>query len=133
MERFKNRPNNTRLIIADMPQSTTEKELYLYCKTREGGAKLSRAAQKLREKADFVLQMDRDAANKGTAKLSKAKAKAQARLDFKAEMYTRNVQKVGDVTIRREFQGWPRWVALDAVLLLNNPTPLIFLLGCPRV
>lgn len=75
-------------------QSATEKELEVYCKTREGGAKLSRAAQKLREKASFASQMDLDAAKKGIVKMSKADAKAQARLELKTEMYMHNVQKV---------------------------------------
>lgn len=66
----------------------------MYSKTREGEAKLSRAAHKLREKAIFASQMDRDAAKKGVVKMSKADAKAQARLDIKTEMYMRNVQKV---------------------------------------
>ena len=66
----------------------------MYCKTREGEAKLSRAAHKLREKAIFSSQMDLDAAKKGVVKMSKADAKAQARLDLKTEMYMRNVQKV---------------------------------------
>lgn len=75
-------------------QAATEKELDVYCKTREGEAKLSRAAHKIREKAIFALQMDLDAAKKGVVKMSKADAKAQARLDIKTEMYMRNVQQV---------------------------------------
>lgn len=55
---------------------------------------MTRAANKLREKATLASQMDRDAAKKGVVKLSKADAKAQTRLDFKTEMYMRNVQKV---------------------------------------
>ncbi|CBJ26303.1 Hypothetical leucine rich repeat protein [Ectocarpus siliculosus] len=74
----------------------TERELDAYCKTREGEAQLTRAANKLREKATLASQMDRDAAKKGVVKLSKADAKAQARLDFKTEMYMRNVQKVAE-------------------------------------
>lgn len=72
----------------------TERELDAYCKTREGEAQITRAANNLREKATLASQMDRDAAKKGVVKLSKADAKAQARLDFKTEMYMRNVQKV---------------------------------------
>eukprot|EP00903_Cladosiphon_okamuranus_P019664 g18076.t2 len=75
-------------------KAATDKELDVYCKTREGETKLSRAAHKLREKAMFASQMDRDATNKGVVKMSKADAKAQARLEIKTEMYMRNVQKV---------------------------------------
>ncbi|CAN0309460.1 unnamed protein product, partial [Ectocarpus sp. 12 AP-2014] len=75
-------------------KAVTERELDAYCKTREGETQLTRAANKLREKATLASQMDRDAAKKGVVKLSKADAKAQARLDFKTEMYMRNVQKV---------------------------------------
>lgn len=78
-------------------QAASEKELNIYCKTREGESKLSRAAHKLREKAEFAWQMDRDAAGKGMVKMSKADSKAQARLDLKTEMYMRNVQKVRSV------------------------------------
>lgn len=81
-------------LSSSMYKSATEKELDLYCKTREGEAKLSRAAQKLREKAEFAWQMDRDAGKKGMAKMSKSEAKAQARLDLKTELYMRNVNKV---------------------------------------
>ncbi|CAM9977150.1 unnamed protein product [Scytosiphon promiscuus] len=73
---------------------STEREFGAYCKTREGEAKLSRAAHKLREKAIFASQLDVSAAKKGVVKMSKANAKARARLDFKTEMYMRNVQKV---------------------------------------
>ncbi|CAM9324073.1 unnamed protein product [Ectocarpus sp. 6 AP-2014] len=77
-------------------KAVTERELDAYCKTREGEAQLTRAANKLREKAILASQMDRDAAKKGVVRLSKADAKAQARLDFKTEMYMRNVQKVAE-------------------------------------
>ncbi|CAM9096355.1 unnamed protein product, partial [Hapterophycus canaliculatus] len=80
---------------------STEKELDTYCKTREGEAKLSRAAQKLREKAVFASQMDVGAARKGVVKMSKADAKAQARLGFKSEMYMQNVQKVAQTYKRK--------------------------------
>lgn len=75
-------------------QSATEKELELYYRTREGAAKLTRAAHKIREKAEFSWQMDREAVAKGVTKMSKSEAKAQARLEFKTELYMRNVQKV---------------------------------------
>lgn len=80
-------------------QTATEKEVERYCRTREGEAKLTRAAHKIREKAGFALQMDREAAAKGVAKMSKAEAKAQARLEIKTEFYMKNVQKVSNVAI----------------------------------
>lgn len=87
--------NSTALLaVTDVQQLTTEREVDLYCKTREGEAKLSRAAHKLREKAEFASQMDLDAAKKGVVKMSKSDARARARLDFKTEMYMQNVQKV---------------------------------------
>lgn len=81
-------------VISGMRQSAAERELDVYCKSREGEVKLARAAHKLREKADLAWQMDGDAAKKGIAKISKAQAKAQARLEYKTEMYMRSVQKV---------------------------------------
>lgn len=89
-----------RIGVVIMQQAASEKELNIYCKTREGEAKLSRAAHKLREKAEFAWQMDRDAAGKGMVKMSKADSKAHARLDLKTEMYMRNVQKVWNVAGR---------------------------------
>lgn len=83
-----------RMGVVDVRQVASERELNIYCKTREGEAKLSRAAHKLREKAEFAWQMDRDAAGKGMVKMSKADSKAHARLDLKTEIYMRNVQKV---------------------------------------
>eukprot|EP00752_Nemacystus_decipiens_P011884 g10537.t2 len=82
-------------------KAATDRELDAYCKSREGEVKLSRAANKLREKATFALQMDRDASKKGVVKMSKADAKAQARLDIKTEMYMRNVQKVAQIYKRK--------------------------------
>lgn len=78
-------------------QIATEKELEHYLRTREGEVKLTRAAHKIREKATFAWQMDREAASRGVTKMSKSEAKAQAQLEIKTELYMRNVQKVNIV------------------------------------
>lgn len=81
-------------MIMIIEKRETEKELKLYCKSHQGEAKLSRATQKLREKADFAWKMDREAFKKGETRMSKAEAKAKALLDLETEMYDRNIQKV---------------------------------------
>ena len=89
-----------RVGVVNVQQAASEKELNIYLKTREGEAKLSRAAHKVREKAEFAWQMDRDAAGKGMVRMSKADSKAHARFDLKTEIYMRNVQKVRSVAGR---------------------------------
>lgn len=98
--RFEHAPDP---LILTTEQVATERELDAYCKTREGEAKLSRAASKLREKAIFASQMDGGAARKGVVKMSKADAKAQARLNLKTEIYMQNVQKVSMCLPRQPF------------------------------
>lgn len=95
---------NIRLPILCL-QSSTAKELGLYVKTREGGAKLACAAHKIREKAEFSRQMDSQAAAKGIAKMSKSEAKLQARLELETELYMRNVQKVSTCQLSTKSRG----------------------------
>ncbi|CAM9104826.1 unnamed protein product [Discosporangium mesarthrocarpum] len=82
-------------------KAVTEKEAESFFKTQDGKVKLNRAAQKLMEKAQFALQMDKDASMKGAQKLTKAEAKAKARLEFKTEMYMHNVQKLAQAYKQR--------------------------------
>lgn len=77
-----------------MPKVAADEELQRFLRSREGEAKLSRAAQKIRGRADFAQQMDRGATAKMSKKISKSEARAQARLDLQAEFHKRNLEKV---------------------------------------
>lgn len=98
----------TIIVGGIIEKRATEKELKVYCKSHQGEVKLSRAAQKLREKEgeDFAWKMDLDALKKSETRMSKAEAKAKALLDLETEMYDRNIQKVtSSCTVEHSREG----------------------------
>ncbi|CAM9112229.1 unnamed protein product, partial [Choristocarpus tenellus] len=99
-ERRVNRQNTIEQLIQEEANARerckdeTEDQAKSFFKTKEGKAKISKAASNLFQKAEFALQMDKDAAKKGIQKLTRSGAKAQAKLEYKRETEMFNMQKI---------------------------------------